>query len=147
MTIRRFELNAPSVIGEAVDGEVMVMNLRDGIYYSVAGAAATIWPALTGGVALDAIAAAVQSATGEPLERIAADLDAFVGRLCDEAVLRPAGNGAAPPADPPQFAGIVDYRGFAFERFDDMRAMLILDPVHEVGEFGWPQQGGAKPAS
>jgi hypothetical protein len=145
MPARRFELNAPSVIGEAVDGEVMVMNLRDGIYYSVAGAAATIWPALTGGAALDAVAAAAQSATHVPLDRIAADLDAFVARLCEEGVLRPAGNGAASPADALRFADIADYQGFVFERFDDMRAMLILDPVHEVGEFGWPQQGGAKP--
>lgn len=147
MSARRFELNAPSVIGEAVDGEIMVMNLRDGIYYSVAGAAATVWPALVGGVPVDAIATAAESATRQPRERIGADLDAFVARLCDEGILRPATSDAPAPADAVSFADIGDYQGFGFERFDDMRAMLILDPVHEVGEFGWPQQGGAKPAS
>jgi hypothetical protein len=145
MSARRFELNAPSVIGEAVDGEVMVMNLRDGIYYSVAGAAAAIWPALTGGADLDAILAATESATRMPRDRIAADLDTFVERLCAEGVLRPATSDAAAPAEALRLADIGDYRSLAFERFDDMRAMLILDPVHEVGEFGWPQQGGTKP--
>jgi hypothetical protein len=148
MSTRRYELNAPSVIGEAVDGEVMVMNLRDGIYYSVAGDGATVWPALIGGVPIDDIAAAAASGAQVPIERVRADLEAFVARLCDEGVLRPAESGAASPGAPPRFAGAGDYRGFAFERFDDMRAMLILDPVHEVGEFGWPQQqGGAKPSS
>jgi hypothetical protein len=147
MSARRYELNAPSVIGETVDGEVMVMNLRDGIYYSVAGAAAVIWPALTAGADLDAIAAAAESATRVPRDRISADLDAFVARLCGEGVLRPAASDAPAAAEALRFAGIGDYQGFAFERFDDMRAMLILDPVHEVGEFGWPQQGGAKPTS
>lgn len=141
MAARRFEINAPTIIGEAVDGEVMVMNLRDGIYYSVTGAAAAIWPALAGGVALDEIAVTVARTTGAPLARVAADLDAFVTRLEDEGILRAA---SGMPRDPPRIVAPGSYQGFSIERFDDMRAMLILDPVHEVGEFGWPQEGGSK---
>jgi Coenzyme PQQ synthesis protein D (PqqD) len=141
MAARRFEINAPAIISEAVDGEVMVMNLRDGIYYSVTGGAAAIWPALVGGVALDEIAANVARTTAAPLARVAADLDVYVARLGDEGILR-AATGAA--HDPPRIAAVGNYQGFAIERFDDMRAMLILDPVHEVGEFGWPQEGGNK---
>ncbi|HEY7904374.1 MAG TPA: PqqD family protein [Casimicrobiaceae bacterium] len=141
MAARRFEINAPAIISEAVDGEVMVMNLRDGIYYSVTGGAAAIWPALVGGVALDEIAVSVARTTGAPLARVAADLDAYVARLGDEGILR-AATGAA--HDPPRIAHVGNYQDFAIERFDDMRAMLILDPVHEVGEFGWPQEGGNK---
>ena len=141
MAARRFEINAPTIIGEAVDGEVMVMNLRDGIYYSVTGDAAAIWPALAGGVALDEIAATVAGTTGAPLARVAADLDGFVARLGEEGILR-----AATEASPnrPEIVSPGNYQGFEVERFDDMRAILILDPVHEVGEFGWPQAGGGK---
>lgn len=141
MTARRFEINGPTVIGEIVDGEVMVMNLRDGIYYSVTGGAAAVWPALAGGVAVDEIAMTVARATGAPLERVAGDLDAFVARLADEGILRAATEASA---DAPLVASPGSYQGFAIERFDDMRAILILDPVHEVGEFGWPQEGGSK---
>jgi hypothetical protein len=119
----------------------MVMNLRDGIYYSVTGGAAAIWPALIGGVALDEIAVSVARTTAAPLARVAADLDAYVARLGDEGILRAA---TAAAHDPPRIAAVSSYQGFAIERFDDMRAMLILDPVHEVGEFGWPQEGGNK---
>jgi len=143
MSDRCYELNAPTVIGEIIDGEVMVMNLQQGIYYSVAGAGAAIWPALSGGCPSNTLAAALSSATGVPLQTIDADLDAFVQRLLDETILRPAdasGTAAAPTLD-----GIANYDGLAFERYDDMRAMLILDPVHEVGEFGWPQRGEPPP--
>ena len=142
MTARRFEINGPTVIGEIVDGEVMVMNLRDGIYYSVAGDGAAIWQALTHGCALDAIAGAVSSIAGVPPLRVAGDLDTFVQTLEAEAILRPASGDEASPMPP--IGAIGDYRGFAIERFDDMRALLVIDPVHEVGEFGWPQQGEPK---
>ena len=142
MDTRRFEINAPTIIGEAVDGEVMVMNLRDGIYYSVTGVAAAIWPALAGGVELDEIAVAVADTTGAPLARVTADLDGFVTRLGEEAILR-AASGTSP--DRPPIVSPGSYQGFEIERFDDMRAILILDPVHEVGEFGWPQEGSKVP--
>ncbi len=137
-----FEINAPTVIGEIVDGEVMVMNLRDGIYYSIAGAGAAIWEALAGGAALDAIAGAVCAASGTPRATVVVDLEAFTKRLVGESILRP--RDATPSPAPLQLVDFGNYRGFDFERFDDMRAMLILDPVHEVGDFGWPQQGVAK---
>jgi coenzyme PQQ synthesis protein D (PqqD) len=143
MTIHRYELNVPAVIGEIVDGEVMVMNLRDGIYYSVAGAGAAVWPALTGRCAVDDIAIAIAAASGAPLATVEGDLARFVKRLVAEAILRPAGDDS--PAEAPQLVDFGSYRDFVIERFDDMRAMLILDPVHEVGEFGWPQQSEPKP--
>lgn len=143
MVPRRYELNAPAVIGEIVDGEVMVMNLRDGIYYSVAGAGAAAWPALTGRCAVDDIAAAIAAASGAPLATVEADLARFVHRLVAETILRPASDDPAPEV--PQLVDFGNYRDFVIERFDDMRAMLILDPVHEVGEFGWPQQSEPKP--
>jgi len=147
MATRQFEINAPTVIAEIVDGEVMVMNLRDGIYYSVTGSGAAAWTALTEGFPLDAIASAIASASATPRETVEPELQHFVERLLKEGILRERAQA--------NDAGIVAalepgaYRGFTFERFDDMRAMLILDPVHEVGGFGWPEKAepapGAKP--
>ncbi|MEO8849195.1 MAG: PqqD family protein [Casimicrobiaceae bacterium] len=134
----RYELNAPVIIGERVDGEVMVMNLRDGIYYSVAGVGAAVWPALVGGCALDTIAAAVATTTGTEIATVEADIVRFAQQLVDEQILRPAS--AASATNLEQAVAVASYQGFAIERFDDMREMLTLDPVHEVGDFGWPQR-------
>ena len=30
------------------------------------------------------------------------------------------------------------YRSPAIERFDDLEELLVLDPIHEVDEAGWP---------
>jgi hypothetical protein len=31
-----------------------------------------------------------------------------------------------------------EYRSPAIERFDDLEELLVLDPIHEVDEAGWP---------
>lgn len=142
MDTRRFELNAPAVLAEAIDGEVMVMNLQHGIYYSVTGTAAHAWPQLVTGVAVAEVGTAVAHATGHDPSLVGRDLAAFVDRLTNEAILRPATGVTTGPATLPA----ATYAGFGFERFDDMRAMLVIDPVHEVGDFGWPQQGTQKDA-
>lgn len=138
MDTRHFELNAPDVIAETIEGEVMVMNLRQGVYYSVTGAGAAAWPALVGGASADVLADGIAQGYRVDAMRVEADLAGFLTRLLDERVLRER---AAAPTD---VAAIdlpmaVSYPGFGYERFDDMQAMLIIDPVHEVGEFGWPQ--------
>ena len=39
----RFKVNTPPVIHETLDGEVIVVNLDTGTYYSIPGTGAEIW--------------------------------------------------------------------------------------------------------
>jgi len=39
------------------------------------------------------------------------------------------------------------FRVPSFQRFEDMQAFLLVDPIHEVDETGWPQiKPGEPPA-
>jgi hypothetical protein len=135
---RRFVLNSPAVIGEAIDGEVMVINLVSGIYYNLTGTAAAAWPLLAAGLTLDEIVARLREACGVDTGVLARDLAVFVDSLAAEAIVRVADEGVAPTPAPPVTAA--PYTGFALNRYDDMRALLVVDPVHEVGDFGWPHK-------
>jgi hypothetical protein len=137
----RYALNQPPIVGEVIDGEVMVINLDTGVYYSVTGAGAAVWPMLVGGATRREISDRVARHYGADAASVERDVDTFVTQLTDEAILRPLRDGAA--------AGSVDsvdewpsvaYPGFGFERYDDMQALLVIDPVHEVGDFGWPSR-------
>jgi len=132
----RFEVNSPTVIGEAIDGEVMVINLVSGIYYNLTGTAAAAWPMLSAGVPLDAIAVAVSQACSADPAVVTGDLADFVAGLEAESIVR-ATESANAPAVIPAIAPAI-YTGFAISRYDDLRALLVIDPVHEVGDFGWP---------
>jgi len=48
----RFAINSPTVIGEAIAGEVMMINLVTGTYYNLTGTAAAAWPLLAAGLPL-----------------------------------------------------------------------------------------------
>ena len=62
----------------------------------------------------------------------------FVGRLVDEGLVRPAPDGH--PSTPIPEAGGA---GGPFTRptitvYSDMEDLLLLDPIHDVDETGWP---------
>jgi len=145
---RSFNLIDPPNVSEMIDGEVMIINLESGSYFSVTGAGAAIWPQLIAGTDLDSLAAVLEAAFDVPVAAVGSELDRFVDRLIAEGILRPRDPSGVPsatalgPPDPTR-----SYQGFGFERFDDMRGLLVVDPVHEVGGFGWPEGTAAEKKS
>lgn len=128
------------VAHERVDDEVIVINLRTGAYFSLVGAAADAWTLLVAGRTTGAVAAALAERHGVEADRVAADLEPFLRSLVDEDLLRPiegdaggAGDAVLPPAVPG-----AAYRAPTLDKYDDMEELLLLDPIHEVDETGWP---------
>ena len=137
----RYALNQPPVVGEVIDGEVMVINLDTGVYYSVTGAGAAVWPMLVGGATRLEISERVARHYGADPAAVERDLGTFIARLADEAILCPRPDEvAAGLSDTVEAWPAATYSGFGFERYDDMQALLVIDPVHEVGDFGWPSR-------
>ena len=141
----RVTVNAPQVIHETIDGEVIVINLTTGSYYSLKGSAATAWGLIEApdGVEtaelLDALAARfdttvsdVERAFGPFLAELSAEglvsgIDEPIGEVAE---LQSNGKADTEAAfEPP-----------SLEKFTDMQDLVLLDPVHEVDETGWPRQ-------
>jgi hypothetical protein len=136
----RYELNSPPIVAELVEGEVIAIDLDRGSYYSLEKETAAIWTALISGRSGREILAALP-ATPEA-ERLAGELEGFVDALLAEKLIRPS----APARRPEGAFGVVApwaAETLRFERFNDMRDLLVLDPVHEVDEeAGWPKPLG-----
>jgi hypothetical protein len=138
MAVRpRFRLNSPQAVGETVDGEAIVVNLGTGTYYSIKGDSLLLWEAIVAGATVDEITAAAASATGEPRDAVAAAVEGFCASLVAQGLLvEDDGEAETPPLE---FAGAG--RGLlepSFETYADMQDLILLDPVHEVDERGWP---------
>jgi hypothetical protein len=44
---------------------------------------------------------------------------------------------------PALYGGGIDYVPPVLERFDDVRDLLLIDPIHQVDqEYGWPKEMG-----
>ncbi|MGH3055999.1 MAG: PqqD family protein [Gaiellaceae bacterium] len=135
----RFKVNMPPVIHQNLDGEVIVVNLDTGVYYSLTGVAADIWDVVEGG-----------ASTAQAVEEIAARYDGapelvepavtrFVDELAAEELIVPAGAAEPRQAAPsPNGAPRPPFVEPLLHKYTDMQELLLLDPIHEVDEAGWP---------
>lgn len=133
-------INAADVINEVMDGEAVVINLATGDYYSLRGSAAYVWSAIDHHLPIEQIVASLAD-TGAPADEVETGVRELVGSLvADGLVVEVAdgtGNGGPPGVSPLEPTPAV-YERPALEKFTDMQDLILLDPVHEVDERGWP---------
>jgi len=135
----RYKINAPQVITETIEGEAIMINLGTGNYYSVGGSGAQICSWLEQGAEVDAIVEALSRRYSADRQAIAA----AVGRLVrdlehEELIVSESTNGSTGiPED--QLGEARAFEPPRLEKYTDMQDLVLLDPVHEVGEHGWPQ--------
>lgn len=137
-------VNAPHVIHESIDGEVIVIDLGTGNYYSLKGSGADVWDALAraGSVTQAALVDALAARFDARREELDAGVTALLADLRQEGlIVDDATNGAAPEAiaPDPSVAKSV-FTPPQLEKFTDMQDLVLLDPVHEVDATGWPQR-------
>jgi hypothetical protein len=138
---QRFTVNRPAVFHETFDGEVVVINLKSGNYYSLQGSAAYLWSRLVAGAAGGEILDNLAALYPRQAETIEKELEAFIGLLLDEELLVPNATAAAPEAQDAPEENELDLECFQkpeLNRYTDMQELLLLDPIHEVDDLGWP---------
>jgi hypothetical protein len=137
----RFRPNVPKVVHQTIDGEVVIINLDSGCYYSLENVAADVWTAVEMGASLAEAAEMLGKHYAVAPDTITAALETFVGSLYDESLLVEAPGAAAPASL--DGAIMVSRRGAAFQppalrKYTDMQDLLLIDPIHEVDDLGWP---------
>ena len=147
----RFTINTPKVIHETFDDEVVIVNLGSGNYYSVNNVGADIWRLIERGVLMDDMIEGIghlyEGSRGE-IERA---VDSLVDELQREGLIVPAPTtepestrGQRPSPDVESKAGRRPFEMPMLQKYTDMQELMLLDPIHEVDETGWPS---TKPAA
>jgi len=143
MSNQRFRINTPTVTHETIDGEAVIINLDSGNYYSLVEVGAFIWDLVGNG----ASATEVQEVVLQNYQADAPDVDRGVQELLaqlqqenlivpiDEAgafdltQVQPANNSHEKPSFNPPL----------LHKYSDMQELLLLDPIHDVDDAGWPK--------
>lgn len=136
-----FRINEPSVISEALDGELILVHFESGCYYSVRGIGADICQLLTAGWSLEHVCERAAHHFGKKRNAVEAEMQSFVKGLVAEQLL--VANSAPQVAPSVVTFASREYGSPSFEKFDDMADQLLLDPIHEIDETGWPAQRAA----
>ena len=134
-----YKFNAPRMIHETIEKETVVIDTESGVYFSITGCGYLMVQALDQGADVSMLTAHLAAAYGLAPDTLRPTVEAFVATLAAEALIvpvavgKPVAAGTLVVADEP-FAPPV------LEKFTDMHDLLLMDPIHEVSDAGWPHR-------
>ena len=141
---QRYRVFDPTIASEIFENEVVIVNLLSGVYYSLTGSAAEVWERLITGYSVEEVVNDLQYIYGPGLltESLHRDVDAFVNALLEHSLIAPNDEARTGNVE-----GVQGSQGTyvppAIEVFQDMQDILLLDPVHDVNDLGWPTKVAA----
>ena len=124
----RYRLNEPAVVADIIDGEVVIMNLERGSYYSINQSGASVWRVLISGAPVAKISAAMADHYDVPTAQVELDIGRLVCRLVEEGVIVPIKDDAADQTITPAPFSLASYSPPVMEVYSDMKDLLALDP-------------------
>jgi len=139
------QIKTANLSHDVIDGEVVIINLLSGSYYSIDAVGAEIWTLISKGASAEQISAALSVRYADPAREITQAVTEFIASLAEEDLVSITQQEAS-----------TDRAGLEEEAFDagsgrksfeapklhvytDMQALLLLDPIHEVDDSGWPR--------
>ena len=144
-----FKINQPYVVSELIDGEGVIMNLKSGNYYSVRGTAVSLWTALEQGLGTSGLVAELAAVYDADAAVIEQDVLGFIDKLCEEGLIERTSDGQAQASLPAGAAAVarLPYAKPHLEVFADMQDLLLLDPIHDITDAGWPIAKPTRPVN
>jgi outer membrane protein assembly factor BamB len=140
---QRYRINSPHVVAETLDGEATIVDLENGTYYALNESGSFIWERLTRGSEPTDVAAGLASTYELDPERATEAVEELLVELSEHGLIVPASNGSngsTPVAVNGAPAAGGAYAAPQLSTYTDMQELLLLDPIHEVDESGWPSQ-------
>lgn len=145
MTIQQiYTINEPEVIYEEFGDEIVAVNLDTGIYYSLRGSACEIWLSLKSSANTSQILSLILEKYEGKEAEIDAHIHQFIDRLFSLNLIKPGTSTTQVKTQANPLATKSVFLPPEIDIFSDMQDILLLDPVHDVDESGWPILKGQK---
>ena len=133
---KSWRLNTPDVSSELIGNEVVTIHLPTGMYYSIEYSAADIWVGIERGLIFDELVNIVTRTYDVGAAQAASDAANFVTELLQEQLIVEApGSGEVAASATGELKSYLTPR---VDKFSDLQELLMIDPIHEVDERGWP---------
>jgi hypothetical protein len=133
-----YTVRTERVSSEIIENEALLIDLESGNYFTTTGLGCFVWQMLGAGYSVDRICREVSDRISRSFQAVTEEVRDFIGDLEGQSLIRPI-------ADPPKPGGLaLDWDSLedpgppVLEKYTDMRELLLIDPIHEVDEQGWP---------
>jgi hypothetical protein len=138
-----FRIKRPDIVHETIDGETVIVNLENGVYYSLQNAGVDVWNMIETGANLQELTDLMAQQFDGTREEIEQALNDLLIVLQKEGLVEPASAKQTVSKKPQTVTKgeKVKFTPPILEKFSDLQELLLLDPIHEVDdEAGWPHK-------
>ena len=135
---------APQVLREVIAGEVVIINMISGSYYSLTDVGTFVWEMLEQGFSQEAIVNTLLLQYDAELDTIETALMVLIESLVTENLLTSvmiSEDRSLSNTELMTELNIEVKKSFIppiLGKYDDMQELLLVDPIHDVDESGWP---------
>lgn len=146
MNNQRFRINTPTVTHETIDGEAVIINLDSGNYYSLVEVGSFIWGLIDKGASAGELQDHILGTYHGDVTDVDRGVQELLAQLQQENLIVPVDE--APAAEFTQLnqplSGHNNQEKPVFSvpslnKYSDMQELLLLDPIHDVDDAGWPK--------
>ena len=134
-------------MSESFESEVVIVNLDSGCYFSLLGSATTLW------LELERNSMTLKGAEGilrqtyecEGID-IATEISIFLNKLFnDDLIVADNSEAHLDSLNSEQIPLKRNFEPPILETFTDLQDILLLDPIHDVDDAGWPVAAAPAP--
>ncbi len=133
-----YHLSSNQISGEIVDDELIIVDLSGGIYYNSQGSGVLLWQAIEHGWDFEETVDLLAASASDSAE-FRAKADEWIDMLVKNGVV--ARSDSTKPVDREIFPADREDETLLPPVLDvhhDLEDVLMLDPIHDFGETGWP---------
>ena len=135
-----YDIQRKDIDCEALHNEVIVINFKTGNYYVLVHIAKHVWQLLEQHIPLSEIAELFSNQYRLDKTQVESDIRQFIAQLVSEELIKKTEN-----IFPKESPISIDVPGWEYNRpklvkYTDVQDLLLLDPIHEVAETGWPER-------
>jgi hypothetical protein len=137
----RYRIAGAHIAHQDIDGEMIIVDLKMGAYYSIGGGGTAIWNYLSNGLTVDQTVDALSLAHSTDRSEISNSVQELLKTLLQDELVVESSDGEPLQPDSANLkpSERLPMEPVVLEKFSDLSNALIYDPIHDFDQTtGWP---------
>lgn len=134
-----YRIAKPKIVYEVLNTEVIAIDFDTGTYFALPHIAKQVWHLIEQQIPLFQMVRILADAYSQEPDAVLADLESFIAQLLEKGLIEPVEEASFGPTPEIDSLGL-KYEAPKLISYMDIQDLLLLDPIHEVVESGWPDK-------
>ncbi len=148
----KYRINKPDIVFEYFEDETVLINLKNGNYFSIDKVGTDILVLIEAELSTDQIIKSIKNKYDAYPGNTDPSIRKFITQLHDEKIIRQKEKTSGSDKGSEKKVAGSSKKGTKqifspprLSKYTDMQELLLLDPIHDVDETGWPKKKPDEP--